>query len=158
MYKNIFSSIKLIDPTLKEITVQNETIDISDQFLSSVTEFTSKFKEVYKCSKLSRVYISHKIKSAIPIFVLKYGTEFTSKFKEVYKCPKLSRVYISHRIKSAIPIFVLKYGKSQQLSYVFDTLVTNGAYFSHNEFKVHKEYSILFFTHINPKFTLRDNL
>ena len=43
-HKNIFSAMKLIDPTLKIITFQNETIDTSDQFPSSTAEYTSKFK------------------------------------------------------------------------------------------------------------------
>ena len=43
-HKNIFSATKLIDPTLKIITFQNETIDTSDQFPSSTAEYTSKFK------------------------------------------------------------------------------------------------------------------
>ena len=34
-HQNIFSGMKLIDSTLKIITFQNETIDTSDQFLSS---------------------------------------------------------------------------------------------------------------------------
>ena len=36
-HKNIFSAMKLIDPTLKLITFQNETIDTTDQFPSSAT-------------------------------------------------------------------------------------------------------------------------
>ena len=65
--------MKLIDPTLKLITLQNETIDTTDQFPSSATEYTSKFTNVYKDPKSSRVYISHKIESAIPIDEIKYG-------------------------------------------------------------------------------------
>ena len=34
-HKNIFSAMKLIDPTLKLITFQNETIDTTNQFPSS---------------------------------------------------------------------------------------------------------------------------
>ena len=52
--------MKLIDPTLKIITFQNETIDTTDQFPLSVAEYTSKFKDVYKDPKSSRVYISQK--------------------------------------------------------------------------------------------------
>ena len=85
--------MKLIDPTLKLITFQNETIDTTDQFPSSATEYTSKFTNVYKDSKSSRVYISHKIESAIPLGEIKYGNR-------------------------------------QQLSNIFDTLVTNNVYLS----------------------------
>ena len=65
--------MKLIDPTLKLITFQNEAIDTSYQFPSFTAEYTSKFKEMYKCPKSSQVYISHKIESAILIAVIKYG-------------------------------------------------------------------------------------
>ena len=36
-------------------------------------EYTSKFKNFYKDQKNSRVYISHKIESAIPLDEIKYG-------------------------------------------------------------------------------------
>ena len=65
----------LIDPTLKIITFQNETIDTTDQFLSSSSEYTSKFKEIHKDTKSSRVYISHKIELAIPLGDIKYGNK-----------------------------------------------------------------------------------
>ena len=120
VYKNIFSAIKLIEPTLKLITFQNETIDTSNQFSSS-------------------------------------ATERTSKFKKIYKCPQSSRVYISHKIESIIPLDDIKYGNIQQLSNIFDTLVTNKTYLNLNKFSTQKEHSIGFFTHINPKVTLRNN-
>ena len=72
-HKNIFSVMKLIDPILKLINFQNEIIDTSDQFPSFAAEYTSKFKEFYKYPKSSRVYISHKIESAIPLGDIKYG-------------------------------------------------------------------------------------
>ena len=72
-HKNIFSAMKVIDPTFKLITFQNETIDTTDQFPSSALEYTSKFKDFYKDPKTSRVYISHKIESAIPLGEIKYG-------------------------------------------------------------------------------------
>ena len=83
--------------------------------------------------------------------------EYTSKFKDFYKDPKTSRVYISHKIECAIPLGEIKYGNRQQLSNIFDTLVSNNAYLNLNKFCTHKEYSIGFFTHINPKATLCDN-
>ena len=72
-HKNIFSAMKVIDPTFKLITFQNETIDTTDQIPSSALEYTSKFKDFYKDPKTLRVYISHKIKSAIPLGEIKYG-------------------------------------------------------------------------------------
>ena len=84
--------------------------------------------------------------------------EYTSKFKKIYKWSKFSRVYIFHKIEFAIPISVLNYGNRQQLSNIFDTLVTNGAYLHHNKFRAHTKHLIGFFTHINPKVTLRNNL
>ena len=54
-HKNIFSAMKLIDPTLKLITFQNETIDTTYQFPSSALVYTSKFKYFYKDAKISRV-------------------------------------------------------------------------------------------------------
>ena len=113
--------MKLIDTTQKIITFQNEAIDTTDQFLSSASEYTSKFKEIHKDIKLSRFYISHKIESAIILGEIKYGNK-------------------------------------QQISRIFDTLVKNNAYLIINKFSTHNEHSIGFFTHINPKVTLRDNL
>ena len=56
-----------------------------------------------------------------------------------------------------IPLGEIKYGNRQQLSNIFDTLVTNNTYLNLNKFSTHKEHSIGFFTIINPKVTLRDN-
>ena len=119
-HKNIFSAMKLIDPTTKLITFQNETVDTTDHFPSS-------------------------------------ALEYTSKLKDFYKNPKTSRVYISHKIESAIPLGEIKYGNRQQLSKIFDTLVSNNAYLNLIKFCTHKEHSIGFFTHINPKVNLREN-
>ena len=119
-HKNIFFAMKLIHPTLKLITFQNETIDTTYQFPSSALEYISKFKNLYKDPKTSRVYISHKIENVIPLGETKYGTR-------------------------------------QQLSNSFDTLVSNNTYLNLNNCFTHKEHSIGFFTHINPKLTLRDN-
>ena len=71
-HKNIFSAIKLIDPTIKLIAFQNETIDTSNQSLSSAAEYTSRLKQLYKCPKSSHVYISYKIECASPLAVIKY--------------------------------------------------------------------------------------
>ena len=112
--------MKLIDPTLKLITFQNETIDTTDQFPSS-------------------------------------AIKYTSKFTNIYKDPTSSRVYISHKIESVIPLVKIKYENRQHLSNMFDTLIINNAFLNLNKFCTHKEHSIGFFTHINPKVTLRDN-
>lgn len=65
--------MKLINPTLKLITFQNENIDTSDQFRFSVAEYTFKFEKFNKFPKSSRVYIYNKIESTIPLSVIKYG-------------------------------------------------------------------------------------
>ena len=44
-HENIFFAMNIIDPTLKLITFQNETINTTDQFPSSAMEYTSKFKD-----------------------------------------------------------------------------------------------------------------
>ena len=79
--------MKLIDPTLKIVTFQNETIDTKDQFPSSAAECTSKFKVVHKDPKSSRVYISHKIESATPLGEIKYGNkqQLSSNFDTLVK-------------------------------------------------------------------------
>ena len=41
---------------------------------------------------------------------------------------------------------------------IFDTLVANGAYLSHNKFQSHKEHEIGFIVNINLRVTLRDEL
>ena len=56
-----------------------------------------------------------------------------------------------------IPLGEIKYGNRQQLSNIFDTLVTNNAYLNLKTFSTHKEHLIRFCTNINPKVTLRDN-
>ena len=75
MHQNIFSAIKLIKPTLKIITFQNETIDTTDQFPSSASEYTPEFKVFHKYPKSSKVYVSHKIESTIPLGDIKYGNK-----------------------------------------------------------------------------------
>ena len=65
--------MKLIDPTLKLITFQNKIIDITDQFPSSVLEYTTKFENFHKDPKTSRVYTSCKIESVTPLGEIKYG-------------------------------------------------------------------------------------
>ena len=104
-HKNTFFTMKLIDPIFKLTTFKKETINTSDQFPSS-------------------------------------ATEYTSKFKEMQKYPKSSRSSIYNKIESVIPLTIIKYGNRQQLSNIFDTLVTNGTYLSLNTFSTHEEHSI----------------
>ena len=72
-HKNTFFTMKLIDPIFKLTTFQKETINTSNQFQSSATEYTSKFKKMHKYPKSSRFCIYNKIKSVIPLTVIKYG-------------------------------------------------------------------------------------
>ena len=72
-HTNIFSAMKLIDPTLKLTTFQNEIIDTTDQLPSSALKYTTKFKNFHKYPKTSRVYISHKIESATALGEIKFG-------------------------------------------------------------------------------------
>ena len=41
---------------------------------------------------------------------------------------------------------------------IFVTLISNGAYLTHNKFQSHKEHAVGFFVNINPRVTLRDEL
>ena len=58
--RNIFSAMKLNDPTLKITTSQNVTIYTLLQLLEE-KEYTSKFCHTIKCPQTSRIYITHKI-------------------------------------------------------------------------------------------------
>ena len=86
------------------------------------------------------------------------GNDYTNVFTKIIKCPKTSRVYISHKIESAKSIAELKYGNNKEMTNIFDTLIANGAYLTHNKFQSHKEHAIGFFVNINPRVTLRDEL
>ena len=92
-HQNIFSAMKLIDPTLKIITFQNDTIDTTDQFPSSAAEYQKKFKDVHKDPKSSRVYISHKIESAIPLGDIKYGNK--QKLSSIFDTLVKNNAYLS---------------------------------------------------------------
>ena len=70
----------------------------------------------------------------------------------------MSLVYFSRKIESAIPLGNIKYRSRQQLSNIFDTLVSNNAYLNFKTFSTHKEYLIGFSTRVNPKVTLREIL
>ena len=106
VHKHIFSAMNLINITLKLITFQNETIDTSYRLPPSIVEYTSKFKESYKYPKSSCLYISHKIESAIPISVLKYGNRqqllnifVTLVTNGTYLTYNKFRAYTEHSIK-----------------------------------------------------------
>ena len=86
------------------------------------------------------------------------GNDYTNIFTKIIKCPKTFRVYISHKIESAKSIADLKYGNNKEMKNIFNTLIANGAYLTHNKFQSHKEHAIGFFVNINPRVTLRDEL
>ena len=86
------------------------------------------------------------------------GNDYTNVFTKIIKYPNTSRVYISHKIESAKSIAELKYGNNKEMTNIFDTLIANGAYLTHNKFQSHKEHAIGFFVNINPRVTLRDEL
>ena len=44
------------------------------------------------------------------------------------------------------------------MSNIFDTLVNNNAFLSHDKFQSHKEHAISFFVNLSPRITLRDTL
>ena len=62
------------------------------------------------------------------------GNDYTNVFTKLIKCPRTSRVYISHKIESAKSITELKYGNNKEITNIFDTLIANGAYLTHNKF------------------------
>ena len=41
---------------------------------------------------------------------------------------------------------------------IFDTLVNNNVFLSHNKFQLHKKHSISYFANISSRITLRDSL
>ena len=86
------------------------------------------------------------------------GNDYTNVFTNIIQCPKTSRVYLSHKIESVRSIAELKYGNNKAMTNIFNTLVANGAYLSHNKFQSHREYAIGFFVIINPCVILHDEL
>ena len=68
-----------------------------------------------------------------------------------------TRIHLS-LIESAKSITELKYGNNKEITNIFDTLIANGEYLTHNKFQSHKEHAIWFFVNINPRVTLRDEL
>ena len=69
-----------------------------------------------------------------------------------------SPVYIPHHIESARALGELKHGSKQDMSNIFDTLVNNNAFLSHDKFHFHKKHVIGFFVHLSLRITLRDTL
>lgn len=116
-HRNIFSALKLKNPTLKIIAPQNNGIDTFLTFPDGNG----------------------------------YIKTFTKTFKD-------SRIYILHLIKSARALRELKYGSKQDMSNIFDTLVNNNAFLSHNKFQSHKENAISFFVDLSLCIILRDTL
>ena len=85
--------MKLVNPTIKIITFTHKTIGSSDE--SPFENYTTVFKEIFKCSKSSRVYITHKIESAIPLSVIKYGNK--NQLSNIYATLVNHNAYLSHR-------------------------------------------------------------
>ena len=73
-HRNIFSAMKLKDPTLKIITPQNDIIDTLLQFPEG-NDYLKTFSKIIKDSKDSRIYISHHIESARALGELKHGSK-----------------------------------------------------------------------------------
>ena len=44
------------------------------------------------------------------------------------------------------------------MSNIFETLVNNNTFLSHDKFQSHKEHAIGFFVNLSPRITLRDTL
>ena len=66
-------------------------------------------------------------------------------------------IYFSqNRIRKSIA--ELKYGNNKEITNIFDILIANGAYFTHNKFQSHKEHAVRFFVNIYPQVTVRDEL
>ena len=85
--------MKLVDPTINIITFTQKTIDSSDEF--PLANYTSVFKEIFKCSKSSRVYITYKIESAIPLSVIKYDNK--NQLSNIFATLVNHNTYLSRR-------------------------------------------------------------
>ena len=70
------------------------------------------------------------------------GNDYINMFTNLIKYSKTSRVYISHKIESTKSIAELKYGSNKEMTNIFDTLVANGTYLTHNKFQSQKEHAI----------------
>ena len=70
-HRNVFIAMKMKESALKVLT-ETKTIDTEIQFLMG-DDYTKAFCKLIKCNNTSRVYMSHKIKSAKSISELRYG-------------------------------------------------------------------------------------
>ena len=66
-------ALKLIEPTVKFITLGNSTSDSHEEFPFEAYNYISMFNDFTKCPKSSRVYISFKIESSRSLGDLKHG-------------------------------------------------------------------------------------
>ena len=114
---NIFSAMKLKDPTLKIITPHNDIID-------TLLKFSDR-------------------------------NNYTKIFNKIFKYSTISRIYISYHIKLKWQIGELKHGRKQDKSNIFDSLVNNDSFLSHDKFQSHKECLIEFFVNISLLITFR---
>ena len=69
------------------------------------------------------------------------------------KYQQSSRIYITHKIEPPRFIADLQYGDKNDMSNIFDTLVTNSAFLSCKKFKRLKEHSIVFISQNGPPIT-----
>ena len=76
-------------------------------------------------------------------------------FKNTIKYPKYLYVCISYKIESVIYIANLKYGNKQDMTNIFDILINNNAFLTHDKFQSHKEQFTGFIINISPRITLR---
>ena len=72
-HRNIFFAIRVKDYTLKIVTPQNDIIDTLFHFPDE-SNYTKIFKKIFKCSKTSRIYISHHIELTRSIGKIKDGS------------------------------------------------------------------------------------
>ena len=92
-HKRLFPAMKLVDPAIKIISFTHKTIDFFDELYFE--NYTSVFKEIFKSPKSSRVYITHKIESAIPLSVIKYGNK--NQLSNIFATLVNHNAYLSHR-------------------------------------------------------------
>ena len=93
-HRNIFMSLKLIEPTAKFITPGNITIDSHDDFPSEASKYTSMFHDFTKCPKTSRVYISFKIESSRSLGELKHGNN--THLENIFDTLKKNNAFLRH--------------------------------------------------------------
>ena len=90
---NLNVAVKMKESTLKVLT-ETKTIDTEIQFLIG-DDYTKEFCKLIKCNKTSRVYMSHKIKSAKSISELKYGNN--TNMAKIFSVLVENSGYLTHK-------------------------------------------------------------